>query len=163
MKKVKLYNIVFPIWLLIIFPATWIVVLPANFVIDLFVVVLTMKCLRIAEVKKNAKAVILKVWVMGFAADIVGTIAMMIWNFVDINVSVEFANAVTYNPLRNVYAFFWVTLCVLLSAILIYIFNYKWCLKNADFSNVQRKRVALALAVFTAPYLFYLPTSWFDF
>jgi len=36
MKKnqVKIYNLIFPIWLLWLIPATWIVVLPANFLID---------------------------------------------------------------------------------------------------------------------------------
>ena len=32
---VRLYNVLFPVWLLWFFPVTWIVVLPANFVIDL--------------------------------------------------------------------------------------------------------------------------------
>ena len=30
-KTVKLYNLVFPVWLLWIVPLTWIVVLPVNF------------------------------------------------------------------------------------------------------------------------------------
>ena len=41
-KPVKLYNAIFPIWILIIFPTTWLIVLPANFVIDLLVMLITL-------------------------------------------------------------------------------------------------------------------------
>ena len=56
-KKVTLYNLVFPVWLLWIVPLTWIVVLPVNFFIDLLVVVVTMKYLKISDMKQKAKAV----------------------------------------------------------------------------------------------------------
>ena len=59
------------------------------------------------------------------------------------------------------FAFFWVTGCVLLTAFLIYRLNLGWCLKKADLDDGQKKKIALSLAVFTAPYLFYLPTVWF--
>ena len=60
-KSIKLYNVIFPIWLLWLIPMTWVIVLPANFLIDLLVVVLTMKYLKVKEIKLNAKSVILKV------------------------------------------------------------------------------------------------------
>ena len=65
------------------------------------------------------------------------------------------------NPFTNIFAFFWVTGCVLLTAFLIYRLNLGWCLKKADLDDGQKKKIALSLAVFTAPYLFYLPTIWF--
>ena len=46
-KPVKLYNAIFPIWILIIFPTTWLIVLPANFVIDLLVMLITLKCMKV--------------------------------------------------------------------------------------------------------------------
>lgn len=168
-KSVKLYNVIFPIWLLWMLPMTWIVVLPANFVIDLLVVVLTMKYLKIPSIKQNAKAVILRVWLMGFAADFIGTLAMFVSVLIDFdNQTVwgnwwysHITNAVSFNPFDNIFAFVWVTVCVLLTAFFIYFFNYKWCLKKADLNDAQKKKIALSLAVFTAPYLFYLPTKWF--
>lgn len=48
-----LYNIIFPIWILWIITITWIIVLPANFAIDLLVVVLTMKHLKVSDIKQN--------------------------------------------------------------------------------------------------------------
>lgn len=39
--------------------------------------------------------------------------------------------------------------------------NYKWALEKAEFQDIERKKVALSLTVFTAHYLFYLPKEWF--
>lgn len=36
----------------------------------------------------------------------------------------------------------------------------KFCLKKAVLSDTERHRLSLALAVFTAPYLFYFPSAW---
>lgn len=171
MKKnsIKLYNMIFPIWLLCLIPITWLVVLPANFLIDLLVVVLTMKYLKVKDIKINAKSVILKVWIFGFIADFIGTISMVMANLINFNYETQLgkwwyhniSNAVSYNPFESIYSILWVTACVIITAFFIYLFNYKFCLKKLNLSNEQKKKIALSLAIFTAPYLFYLPTVWF--
>ena len=168
-NNIKLYNVIFPIWLLWVIPTTWIIVLPANFVIDLLVVALTMKHLKIEDWKRNTKSVIFKVWIFGFIADFIGTAAMFMANVIDFNYETQLGkwwynnitNAVSYNPFASFYSILWVTACVILTAFLIYLFNYKICLKKLNLHNEQKKKIALSLAVFTAPYLFYLPTALF--
>lgn len=165
----KLYNLIFPIWLIWLVPITWIIVLPGNFIIDLLVVTLTMKYLKVENVKANVKQVILKVYLFGFLADFIGTIIMLLSNLLDFDQTTSFGkwwhnyivHAVSYNPLDNIYSILWVTICVILTGILIYLFNNYWCLKKANLTPVERKKVALSLALFTAPYLFYMPTKYF--
>ena len=148
---------------------TWVIVLPANFLIDLLVVVLTMKYLKVKEIKLNAKSVILKVWIFGFIADFIGTSAMFMANVIDFNYQTSLGkwwynnipNAVSYNPFESLYAILWVTGCVIITSFFIYLFNYQFCLKKSTLDSEQKKKVALSLAIFTAPYLFYLPTAWF--
>lgn len=171
MKKngVKLYNLIFPIWLLWLIPVTWVVVLPMNFFIDLTIVVLTMKYMRVSDIKQKVKSVILKVWLFGFVADFIGTAAMLISNVIDFNYETEIgkwwykniSNAVSYNPFTSIYSVLWVTGCLIITAFFIYLFNFKFCLKKLDIDNSQKKKLSLSLAVFTTPYLFYLPTVWF--
>lgn len=164
-KTVKLYNLVFPVWLLWIVPLTWIVVLPVNFLIDLLVVVVTMKYLKISNIKQNAKAVIVRVWLMGFAADFIGSFVMYMVTELDFGPHNQWWDkiqyAVMYYPFQSGMAIFIVAICIVLTAFCIYLFNYKWALEKAEFQDAERKKVALSLAVFTAPYLFYLPTEWF--
>lgn len=161
-KDVKLYNVLFPIWMLCLFPVTWLIVLPGNYIIDFAVVALTMKFLKLPDIINTTKTVISKVWIMGFVADFIETAGMYLSNFLDSWVDSDFSYglmfAVNYNPFESIWGLLWVTVCVILTAVLIYIFNYKWCLKKAEFDDAQRKKVALSLAIFTAPYLFYLPS-----
>ena len=171
MKKnsIKLYNLIFPIWVLWLIPITWLVVLPVNFLIDSLVVVLTMKYLKVQDIKMNAKSVIFKVWIFGFIADFIGTVSMFMANVIDFNYETQLgkwwynniSNAVSYNPFESIYSVLWVTVCVIITSIFIYLFNYKFCLKKSNLYNEQKKKLALSLAIFTAPYLFYIPTAWF--
>jgi len=168
-NSVKLYNLIFPIWILWLIPITWIVVLPANFIVDLIVVVLTMKYLKVQNVKQHAKLVIFRVWIFGFIADFIGTVSMFMANVIDFDYETQLgkwwysniSNAVSYNPFESFYAVLWVTVSVAISAFFIYLFNYKFCLKKSNLDNSQKKKLALSLAIFTAPYLFFIPTSWF--
>lgn len=167
-RDCTLYNVIFPIWLLWLFPAAWLVVLPANLLIDLLVVVLTLRALHVQDVKLQTKSVLLRVWLMGFAADFIGTALMFLAGMLDFgdapfgkwwydNVS----SPIAFNPFASVYAFLWTTLCVAVTGLCIYWFNRKFCLKKAALEEWQKHKLALSLAIFTAPYLFYLPTRWF--
>lgn len=82
-KEVRLYNVFFPIWMLLLFyPLCWIAVLPVNFVIDLLVIVLTLRALHVEDIKLKAKNSIWKVWIVGFIADIIGGLMMFSTQFI---------------------------------------------------------------------------------
>ncbi len=167
-KGVTLYNVLFPIWMLWLFPITWIVILPANFIIDLLVVTLTLKFLKVENIKEKVKPVIIKVWIFGFIADFIGTTAMFASNLIDFDYQTELgkwwyeniSNAVSYNPYHSIFAVLWVTVSVFIAALCIYWFNLKICLRKAELDIAIKKKLSLSLAIFTAPYLFYLPSQW---
>ena len=48
-KQTKLYNVLFPVWMLMLFPQMWLMVLPGNFLIDSLVLVIAMYILKMAE------------------------------------------------------------------------------------------------------------------
>lgn len=168
-KTVRLYNLIFPIWLLWLLPMTWIVVLPVNLLIDFTVVYLTCRVRKHQDAGALTRKVIWKVWLMGFLADFIGTALMFLSNVIDFGAGTPAGQwwnqhipaAICYNPFENIFAFLWVTACVAVTGVLLYVFNYHVCLKKALPDQAERKKIALSVAVFTAPYLFYLPTSWF--
>ena len=168
-KGVKLYNVIFPIWLLWIIPITWIVVIPANFIIDLTVIVLTLKYLKVTDIKSKAKSVILKTWILGFVADFIGTVFMLLSIIISFDTTTQFGrwwydnitSAVACFPFSSIYSILWITICTMITSAFIYIFNYKICFKKLEIQDTEKKKLALSVAIFTAPYLFYLPTSWF--
>ncbi|MBE6022991.1 MAG: hypothetical protein E7231_07125 [Cellulosilyticum sp.] len=168
-NSIKLYNLIFPIWLLWIFPLTWIIILPGNLIIDWLVVTLSMKYLKITDIKEKVNKVILRVYLIGFLSDFIGTLGMFLSLILDFDSNTAFGkwwqeymvSAVSYNAFENIYSFLWVTICLLLAALSIYLLNYHISFKKLDITLIQRKKLSLSLAIFTAPYLFYLPTKYF--
>lgn len=162
-KSIKLYNVIFPVWLLIFFPPIILFVLPANFFIDLTVIVLTMKFLKMDNIKGIAKKVILKVWIFGFISDIIGSIFMFVGGVASGNDwwQTNIAIPVMYSPFSSIWGFMWIVMCLLISAFFIYLFNYKVCFKKVTIADIEKKKLSLSLTIFTAPYLFLLPLEWF--
>ncbi|WP_300384607.1 hypothetical protein [Clostridium sp.] len=168
-KSIKIYNVVFPIWLLWLFPLTWIVVLPGNFIIDSLVVLITLKLLNISNIKNVYKKTIIKVWLFGFLSDFIGTAIMLMPELIESKAPVAYrewwyknlTSAVSYNPFKSGYAVAWILMAMIITSFFIYLFNYKISFKKLDMEEKTKKKLALSLAIFTAPYLFLLPTMWF--
>lgn len=163
-QKITLYNMIFPIWMLILVPHSWVVILPVNYVIDAFVVKAALSFLHIEDRKKVFKSVINYVWALGFAADIIGALCMLAIILIPIESKwwyYHIQDAVSYNPLRTVYSFLLTSLCVAIAGYCIYRFNFKLFSKRTELDEGTKKKVCLALAIVTAPYLFFLPMEWF--
>lgn len=138
-------------------PFVWHIILPANFLIDTIVVLAALAVMKTGNIKNTYKQVIFKIWGLGFAADILGSICLMIM--------LGFANDITqmkyrglnYDPTVYPVGFVLVTISVIISGILIYVFNYYGHFKKLELEQGQKRKLALTLAVVTAPYLMYVP------
>lgn len=172
MKKnqTKLYNVILPIWLLVIFPFTWIIILPLNFLIDTLVLKLTMKYLKIEKRKEIYKMTIFKTWIFGFLADFIGAALLLIAPFClsecvndnsTFGIIVDKLSQIMINPFDNIYSIVITIIAVIITAYFIYLFNYKFALKKVFtegyLEDKEMRKIALSMAVFTAPYVFFLP------
>ena len=169
-KDIKLYNMIMPIWLLVIFPFTWVFILPLNYLIDTLVLRLTMKKLKVEKRKEIYKMTILKTWIYGFLADFIGAAIILIpswWLYEIVNPNTAFGfviqemGQVMLNPFDNVFSFLIALVATMVGAYFVYLFNYKFALKKAFeegyIDQKTKKKIAISMAVFTAPYLFLLP------
>ena len=52
-NDIKLYNVLFPFWMILLFPQIWLIVLPGNFIIDSIVLIISMALLKIANKTKQ--------------------------------------------------------------------------------------------------------------
>ncbi len=158
--KNKLFNVIFPIWFLIIFPMSWIIVLPANYIIDSVIFLCSIKILKISNIKEMYKKCILKIWIVGFVADIIGSVILLIPQLLPQNeIFEDIIRASIANPFDNITGFLFVTFAFLLSAVVIYFLNLKYTFKKVDVDNKIKVKIAVILAVFTAPYFFFYPTN----
>ena len=159
-KSIKLYNIIFPVYMLWLVPPFIFISSILNFIIDSIVVLITEKCLKIEDLFSKYKKVILKVWGFGFLADFIGAFFLFAMSglFESLDIPIKFN--IDYNPFGNIYAFIITVIGILISGILIFIFNKKICFKKIDITEKQRFVLSLVMAILTAPYLFLLPVTW---
>ena len=144
-SDVKLYNVLFPFWMLLLFPAAWLIVLPGNLIIDSLVLLLGLAILKIPEKKLWYKRHILPIFGFGMLADLVGAGYMLLM------VAVLDYGRMGDEPILTVPA-------LLLSAALIFVLNYFVTFRKAD--RPLRTRLSVLIAVITAPYTFLIPTAW---
>ena len=143
-KEIKLYNVLFPLWMLLIFPGAWLIVLPGNFIIDSLVLFLGMYFLKISDKKDLYKKSIVKIFAIGIFSDIIGSAHMFLMVILELCTMADE---------------WYVTVPgVVISAVLIFALNYFITFKNLD--KKERVMLSLLFAVITAPYTFLVPSRW---
>lgn len=167
MKHIKLYNVIFPIWFLLFFPPVILLTFVGNLVIDSLVLVLCFFVFRLAETQKDLKTFyrnsILKVWLFGFLADFIGGVLLFVINSTDsfLGIPYEIISAINYDPFSQAGAVVIIACAMLLSAVLIFLFNYKFTFKNQIQEKTLKFKTSLTIAIITMPWTFLLPTKWF--
>ena len=161
-KEVRLYNVIFPIWLLWLFPQIWLIVLPGNLLIDCLVLFVMLTVLKHQNRGGVMKQLWWKFWLLGFLADFVGVAALLPCLFLMSmpgvgGVMEDLLSPLMHNPFLSLPAFLWMAAAVALAGYCIYRFDLK-AMKNCDaLTEGEKKKIALAMAVVTAPWMFFIP------
>ena len=156
MKKNRIYNLLLPIWLLWLVPQIWLILLPGNLIVDCLVLFLTLLALKHTQKGAVLKKLWWKIWLLGFAADAVGVLWMILglftgeWSpWMDRNLS-----SMLHDPFASPLAFLWTLAGVALAGVCIYFFDRR-AMKSCTLLTAREKHIAaLTLAVVTAPWLF---------
>lgn len=161
-----------PLWLLLLFPQLWGISLLLSFVADVVVLSAAMKYYGVTNVRRNVAQSILKVWISGLAADLAGMLLLLAGVVLPMWATgygqteswwvTEVCEPMMNNPLESLPAFLYMTLCVGVTMTAIYLLDSKWALHKLVADDRQRGSISRTMAVFTAPYLFYLPTAWWS-
>ena len=157
--SVKLCNVLFPIWILIFFPQVLAIVIPGNLIVDAAVLLLALAAMR-----HRAKGAVLrrcwwKVWLLGFAADLIGAAWMVLGWFVTSWVpSLDSSlGKIMYNPFGHPAAFLWTAAGVAIAGGVIFLLDRRVFRSVPELTSRQSTRLALTFAIVTAPWLFFLP------
>ena len=142
---IKLYNVLFPFWMLLLFPQVWLIVVPGNFIIDSLVFLVSMLILKIKEKKHWYKTHIVKIYTFGMISDMIGAAYMLLM------MTVFEVGKMGDEPYLTVPA-------LIISTVLIFVLNYFVTFRKID--NKLRVQLPLIFAIVTAPYTFLVPSSW---
>ena len=159
-NNVKLYNILLPLWLLVFWPSwLWLILIPANYLIDR--IVLRWSLGDIPDKGLFCRKHNWKICLAGFLSDFIGAAIMLgaVLAFSGSEGYLEEAlSAVMFNPFTNVLGFILVALSVGVAGACIYFLDRR-ILSKAGLDIEQAKKSALRLALITAPYVFFFPSS----
>ena len=144
-KEYRLYNVLFPVWMLLLFPQVWLVVLPGNFLIDSIVLLLGLAYLKREEKKARYWQYIFKIYGFGLLADAIAAAVLLLMVAV-FELGIMGDELYLTGP------------AVLLAAALIFLLNYYVTFRKAEAR--ERRFLSLLFAVATAPYTFLIPTGW---
>jgi len=167
MKEIKLYNVIFPIWFLLFFPPVILITIAGNFVIDSIVIIACFFMFKLSQTQENLKSFykksILKVWGFGFLADIIGAAILFTLGILGdyFGLPNDLIAGINYDPFSHPLAVAIIVFSMLVSGVLIFIFNYYFVFKKQIEDKKLRFKVALTIAVITIPWTFLLPTKWF--
>lgn len=162
----KLYNILFPFWLLVFFPSyLWLILIPANYLIDR--IVLSWSLGDIPSKSLFCRKHNWKICLAGFLGDFVGAITLYFisiilvgWGGDGTSFLEKAGDAIMFEPFANILAVLIVIAAIALSGFCIYKLDI-WVLGKTELNPEQIKRAAIRLALFTAPYLYLIPGRWF--
>ncbi len=159
-RETRLYNVILPIWMLLLFPQVWLIVIPGNLIVDMAVLLLALAALRHAGKGAVVKALWWKLWLLGFAADAVGVAWMFLGALLYIPLGSLWESTVghiAHNAFAHPAAFLWTLAGVALAGACIYLFDRRAMRGCLLLTARERHVIALALAVVTAPWLFFIP------
>ena len=158
----KLYNVIFPIWIILLVPPIVLIVIPSNFIIDSLVLIIGFKILKLTKWFNKYKKSILRIWIVGFIVDIFGSLLLLATQFFGENEYLyqTLVYPLAWNPFESIMALLYALIVVMACGVLIYVINYKFSFNKADLDNRSKKIISLLLGIVTSPYLFLVPTEY---
>ena len=171
-KTVTLYNLLFPIWILVWLPTPlWLLIIPGNYLIDRLVFTISAKKQKPKLEKKFFRKHTWKLFLFGFLADFIGSILLLIPLLIPVPDGVgkhynqsffgKFMNALQFNAFSNPAALLYTLFAIAVAGLLIYVFDKSVLMKTKEFEPEQAKKIAFLMAVITAPYLYLVPGQLF--
>ena len=127
-REHRLYNVIFPIWMLVLFPQVWLIVIPGNLLVDCLVLFLTLLALRHRDKGGVVKQLWWKFWLLGFAADAIGVAWMLLGWLLAVPFGSWWESSVghiMHNAFVHPAAFLWTLAGVAIAGVCIYFFDKK--------------------------------------
>ena len=168
-SEYRVYNLIFPVYGLLLFPnPLWALLIPLNYMIDRFILSLGLQREHVFDHKAEQKAFLdrtaWKVCIAGFAADFIGASIIIFRDLYKPFFSQETMLAINYavygTPFSSSAGLIVFLLAILIAGICIFLFD-RYILIKAGLAKQAAVRIALLMAVITAPYVILVPTNIF--
>ena len=164
-------DLTIPLWVFWVMLICWIVIIPVTAILCSIVMYISMLRLKINNRLKILGKTIIKVIFFRVLCDliVVGFLLLLETRQDFINPKSDFYHwyknvflrALERNPFSNIFALLLLCSIILLLMILNYKLNKRFTFSKLDIEEENKKKLALATAIFTAPYIFLFPIELF--
>ena len=150
-----------PFWAFWVLPIFWPFVIPIVTIFYFIATYLFMGYLKIDNPINKLRKIIIRVTFFGFLCDLIvaGFLLLIILQVDNIinykSVFYHWLKALWENPFNNVYALLTILVTILLSRVINYKLNKRYTFSKLDIEEEKKKKLALAISIFTAPYIFF--------
>lgn len=160
-RKPAIYNVLFPIWMLVWFPSPlWLFLIPGNYLIDRIVLWWSLE--ETMDRKAFCRRHSWKICLAGFAADFMVSVLLLAivmgLDHIPGDLGYDLGMALTLNPFTHFGALLITVGTIALAGLIIFLLD-RLILRRAGLDEKQAVRSAFYLAVITAPYFFLFPMS----
>ena len=162
-------DLVIPLWAFWLFPVCWIAIIPITAVLCSIVMYISMLYLKMKDRFKILRKTIIQITCFSFLCDLIVVVFLLLLETRQdfINPKSDFYHwyknvflrALERNPFSNIFALLLLCSIILLLMILNYQLNKRFTFSKLDIEEENKKKLALSIAIFTAPYIFFLTTS----
>ncbi|MDO5717187.1 MAG: hypothetical protein Q4Q17_05245 [Tissierellia bacterium] len=171
MKNKRLYSgefLFFPLWLLMIFPNKWIITIPFCVLMDVIALYLALRFVGAEQMGSRMRRFIPGVLLSGGICHLlgVGLLSLLMWIGTSFHFKSKLGTSIingVLNSYDKVYDILWPILLVIAIGALIYTMNKKIIFSRSKFTKEEIHKIALVIALVTAPYLFLFPVQWTGF
>ncbi|RYL95026.1 hypothetical protein EWI07_03085 [Sporolactobacillus sp. THM7-4] len=153
-NDLMIYDLVFPVFMFYFYPPLFGIAAGVDLLIDALVLFGILRFLNVRI--RNRLGLLMKLWLLGLLADILGSLFLLIIERCDERLAVDMIDPYSiYTQPLSVIIF---CIAILISSALIYWFDLSVLKKKLTLN--QARRIALVFAIVTAPYTYLIPTSW---
>ena len=159
------FDLVIPLWAFWLFPPCWIAIIPITAILCSIVMYISMLYLKINNRSKILRKTIIKLTCFNFLCDliVIGFLFLGVLGVEKIiNPKSDFYNWYKFfmdsfgrHPIDNIFVILILGVTILLLRIINYKLNKKFTFSKLDIEEENKKKLALSIAIFTAPYLIF--------
>ena len=160
-------DLTIPLWVFWVMLICWIVIIPVTAILCSIVMYISMLYLKMKDRFKILRKTIIQITCFSFLCDLIVVVFLLLLetgkDFIDLDLDSYhwyknvFLRALERNPFSNVLALAVLCSIILLLRILNYQLNKRITFLNIDIEEEKKKKLALSIAIFTAPYIFFIP------
>jgi hypothetical protein len=163
-KHVTLYSSMVPLWFILLVPTTWIFLIATQFIIVSFVLYAGLKYIDYPDPTVVWRKSIIWTTLYGFISYLLMCLLFLLTHIVPETSSFgawvieNITQPLNVNPFSSIFSILYILVGLVLIGTIVYFANKKLSFRTTNLTAVEKHKISLCLAIFSAPYIALFPS-----